>query len=352
MKRTISLLLALLLLLGLSACGKSEAVKNVEAMIKALPEQITQADIPAVQAAAEAYDALLPEEQEKVKNDDTLTAALNRSYELQLMGQWSNTYIDFWNVEGMYDRMDIDLREDMTFELQHSEFTSGTWSVSGQVLELLFDEYHHMLFDISKDGDAIMLTNGDNHYLLSTVFHARLDDMFRIAELTDENINDYCELYLQTVALKDAFGEATDYSKTYAMIGSRAYRDGWCCFNGKDIAIEVLFPAQNITHTFAGGDDGHLTEDAHAATMQFDIPFAEILEEVGSVSSRGTSTSDLTAESLTFGRAKGTLYFINLEYIAETPYVDQNNRGITLTDGSALPYCAWNEDLWNEDHPY
>ena len=86
--------------------------------------------------------------------------------------------------------------------------------------------------------------------------------------------------------------------------------------------------------------------------MQFDIPFAEVLEEIGSVSSRGSSSSDLTAESLTFGRAKGILYFISLDYVADTPYVDRYNRAITLTTGDTFPYAAWNEELWSEEHPY
>ena len=351
MKRIICLLLCVLCL-SLCACGKSDAVKHLEDMIKGFPQEITPADFDAVEAAQAAYDALSAEEQESVKNQQTLKEALDRCYELALIGNWCNAYIDFWNVEGMYERLDLTLYEDMSFVMYHNVPQSGTWFVAEKSLALTFNDGSYMLFGIQKNGDSYTLTCDNNRYLHTQNFYSLLDEMFLTVTLTDENVSDYCEPYLQTVELTDAFGEATGHSKTYAMLGSKAYQDGWLCFNGKDIAIEVLFPAQQITHAFTGGDDGHRTEDAHTTTMQFDIPFAEVLEEIGSVSTRGSSASDLTAESLTFGRAKGTLYFINLDYVADTPYVDNCNRAITLTDGSELPYAAWNEDIWNEEHPY
>lgn len=351
MKRIICLLLCTLCI-SLCACGKSEAVKDIEAMIDAFPQEITLEDFSAAEAAQEAYNALSAEEQEAVKNSRMLTEALDRCYELALMGDWCSTYIDFGNVEGMFERLDLTLCEDMSFVMYGNTPQSGTWFVAEKSLALTFQEGNYMLFDIQKDNDRYTLICDNNRYIPARDFYSLLNEMFLTVTLTEENVGDYCEPYLQTVALADDFGEATGHSKTYAMLGSKAYRDGWLCFNGKDIAIEVLFPAQQITHAFAGGDDGHRTEDAHTTTMQFDIPFAEVLEEVGSVSSRGSSTSDLTAESLTFGRAKGTLYFISLDYVADTPYVDRYNRAITSTTGDTFPYAAWNEELWNEEHPY
>lgn len=351
MKRIFTLLLAGILCFGLCACGKSAGVKNVEAMIDALGD-ITLESADAIASAVIAYNELTTDERDKVGNYEILSAAQDRFCELNLIGEWSNTYIDFWNVESMYDRVSIELYEDMTFFLHDSDFQNGTWQVSEQQLVLSFDENNIMVFSINDDSENYRLTNGDNHYLKKEAFHARLDDTFLIVELADTNVNDYCELYIMEHIEKDAFDTPTGYSKTYAMIGSRAYQDGWCCYNGTDVAIEVLFPEHQVTHTFKGGSDAQRTEAAYTATTTFNVPFAQIVDEIGSVYSRGEYTSDLTAEQLSFGRAKGTLYYINLDYVKEFTYLDKNNRGITLIDGSGLSYSAWDEDLWNEDHPY
>lgn len=351
MKRIIALLLVCVLVLSLCACGKSEAVKNVEALIDALGE-ITPERANAVQEAQNAYDALPEEEKAKVGNYETLCNALDRSCEFGLIGNWCNTFLDAWNVEGMYQRVDFSLYEDMTFYIDYSEFQTGTWQVDQQKLLLQFDENNIMVFTISKDGDTYTLANGENTYLPQDAFHALLDDMFMVVELTAENVADYCEPYIYTKEELDATGTATGFSKTYAMIGNKVYGDGWCCFNGKDIAIEMQIPEQIVTHSFQNGEGSETTKAAHTATVTFEIPFAAAAEEVGYVSIRGTYASNLTAEQITFSQASGKLYFINLSYISDFPYVDKNNRNIALTDGSTIPNCAWNQDLWNEEHPY
>ena len=102
MKKLVTFLLAVILCLSLAACGKSEAVKNVEAMIDALGE-ITLESIDAISAAENTYGDLTTEEQEKVKNYETLTAARDRYYELALVGNWHDTYI-WMDVEVNYER--------------------------------------------------------------------------------------------------------------------------------------------------------------------------------------------------------------------------------------------------------
>ncbi len=351
MKRAFSLLLLCALCLGLCAC-KSTAVKNAESLIEALPAEITLEHIDAVQVAQDAYNALTPEEQQSVKNYQTLVGAADRACELQLMGDWCNTYIDFKDIEGMYSRVDFVLYEDMTFFMPSMGTENGTWLVSGDKLALSLDDGNYMLFTISKDGDTYTLTSGESHYLSATDFHGMLDKMFKVVELTGENVADYCELYLYTAEETDETGTPNGYSKTYAMLGSKAYADGWCCLGGKDIAIDVQIPEQQVTHSFLHDQIACGTKEAHVATVQFDIPFAEAVEEIAYINARGTYTSDLTAELLTFGQAKGKLYFVNLEHIAEITSVDNRNRSIALTTGDTLPYAIWNENLWNEEHPY
>lgn len=74
MKKTISLLMALVLCLSLCACGKSKAVKEAETLIDAIGE-VTADSEDAVSTAEEAYGALTAEEKEKVENYSSLTEA-------------------------------------------------------------------------------------------------------------------------------------------------------------------------------------------------------------------------------------------------------------------------------------
>ncbi len=74
MKRIISLVLVLALCLSLCACGKSKAVKNVEAMIDAIGEVTVDSEA-AVVEAENAFDALTDEEKDKVENYAVLIEA-------------------------------------------------------------------------------------------------------------------------------------------------------------------------------------------------------------------------------------------------------------------------------------
>lgn len=74
MKKTISLLLALVMCLSLCACGKSEEVKAVEEKIASIGEvTVEKADM--IQQTQQAYDALSDEDQKKVENFDILQKA-------------------------------------------------------------------------------------------------------------------------------------------------------------------------------------------------------------------------------------------------------------------------------------
>lgn len=135
MKKVISLFLAVVLCLSLTACGKSEAVKNVEAMIDALGE-ITLESIDAIRSAEDAYNALTADEQKKVENYKSLTAARDAYFELALVGDWAELYINLYDVEGMYNQLRMVLNADMT----GTEYADGeeafTWSVTDCILNV------------------------------------------------------------------------------------------------------------------------------------------------------------------------------------------------------------------------
>ena len=74
MKQVLALCLCLALLLALAGCGKSEYVKNAEALIDAIGE-VTADSGEAIEAAQKAYDALTEDDKAKVENADLLPAA-------------------------------------------------------------------------------------------------------------------------------------------------------------------------------------------------------------------------------------------------------------------------------------
>ena len=73
-KKILALCLSLLLLLSLTACGKSKEVKNVEELISAIGV-VTADKAEAVAAAEKAFAALSPEDREKVENAGILPEA-------------------------------------------------------------------------------------------------------------------------------------------------------------------------------------------------------------------------------------------------------------------------------------
>ena len=74
MKRSLSLALAMVLVLFLSACGKSKAAQGVDDQINAIGE-VTLEDADAIQAAQNALKALSSEDAAKVEGAATLEAA-------------------------------------------------------------------------------------------------------------------------------------------------------------------------------------------------------------------------------------------------------------------------------------
>lgn len=74
MKKIFALLLTLLMVATLAGCGKSEAVKETEALIKEIGE-VELGDLAAIEKAEASFNALSSEEQAQVGNYDTLTEA-------------------------------------------------------------------------------------------------------------------------------------------------------------------------------------------------------------------------------------------------------------------------------------
>lgn len=354
MKKIIALALVVVLCLSLSACGKSEAVKNVEAMIDALGE-ITLESIDAIRAAEDAYAVLMPEEQKKVKNYETLTSARDRYYELVLVGEWCWSRVDIYDLTSNYDRVDMILNADMTGTdmIGTAQETDVQWSVSDSCLKLEVEGGGgYFSFDVVEQDGKIFVQRPDApiEYIRRDDYVAMLDDAFLVVDLSEVDINDYLELYVYEEVETDDFGDPTGNILGRVLIRSKLYSEGWYYLNRQDMAIEVLYPKFTSTDYNMDGTVQTRTIDAYTETMpNFDEPFTH---DVGTVyhidQNNGTKwVADISADQLTFGRAKGKLYFINEKYVtAVKPSDDQHFRELfTVFSEYPYQYGPWIEDI-------
>lgn len=352
MKKTISLLLALILCLSLCACGKSEAVKNVEAMIDTLGE-ITLESIDAIRAAEEAYSALTEEEQKKVKNYKTLTEARDAYYELALVGEWAEYFIDTWNIEGMYEQVRLSLNSDMSGNEHLDIDTDFTWSVDNCKLKITYNPNTFQLFDIIEENGKIELVSDGIRLLTVADFHALLGDMFLIVDFAEVDVNDYCELYLLDHVGTNEWGEPNGWGANYVMVGSKVYDDGWYCFSYSDIVIEVMFPEYTFTRTYPDGNTYEYTEEATTHSLGYDKFLWYYVHPLTQTTPDYTESTNVTIDQFSIGRAKGKAYYINKEYVQEiiTDTGSQWSRQLVLNDGTIID-GFYDSDLWCEEHPY
>ena len=361
MKKAIPLLLALVLCLSLTACGKSEAVKNVEAMIDALGE-ITLESIDTIRSAEDAYNALTADEQKKVDNYETLTEARDSYYELALVGEWVRNHISIYDIESNYETVSIILNSDMTGTQCDDGHNPLTWSVLNSQLCLDMGHYQNTYSIIEEDGilyfhyyekempQENVTWQSDSVYLSVSDFHTYLDDIFLTVELTPENVANYCELFISMpTTYIDEWGEEVELENTSASLRLKnaVYDDGWLYFSSsRDTAIEVLYPEYTLTH-FYGEDSSFDTIPAGSTTLTESHPYISYfpMELDQSWGDNSSVISDLTVDDLSFGRAKGTITFINSEYVIEVICNrDEYSRSL-ITEFGEISTGFWNEAM-------
>ena len=359
MKKVISLLLALVLCLSLCACGKSEAVKNVEAMIDALGE-ITLESIDAIRSAEDAYNALTEDEQKKVGNYETLTEARDAYYELALVGEWVRNYFSIYDIESNYEAVSIILNSDMTGTHYEDANKPLTWSVVNSQLHLDMGHWQNTYNIIEENGilyfhyyekempEENITWQSDSAYLSVSDFHSYLNSIVKVIDLSQVDINEYCELYFHEEHELDDFDEPTGNIHTRVMIRNKLFDDGWYYFSGTDIAIEVNYPQYTITTTNEDGTTTTSITEAHTNTMpDYDVPFTHDVGTVEGVyvNSENDWSTDLTIDQLSFGRSKGVLYFIHSDYVKEVKRGDDGYRMLVLINGFELYTDPWNKNI-------
>ncbi len=350
MKKAISLMLALVLCLSLCACGKSEAVKNVEALIDAIGEVAVESG-DSIAAAQAAYDALSAEEQAKVGNSSTLSAA-KVGYTVALIDAIGEVTLDseptVIEVETFYNALSDEEKvavtntdvleaarstlEDLKYEQLRLSFV-GEWLYLSDSLELKvilnadgtgeildFDETQPTEWQLSRDGtelsfdywgvslscevgtaDEFVFLNSDMvgaSFVKATDYQAIAEQYLTVVEITMDNY----EAYLGTVTFSrdvmDDWGE--NIFCTVFAFSNTAYDDG--------LTVMGFSSDYRMEYT-AGGSTN---------TLYYPYVFYDFNVQ--------------TPEEINIKRVKGTLTFVDNDFVESVTYAGAE-RTITLKNG-------------------
>lgn len=350
MKKAIVLVLALVLCLTAAACsGKSEAVKAVEESIAALGD-ITAQSGEAIQALDQAYNALSEEEKAKVENAQVLLDAVQKYYGALLAGEWCPPYVNYWDLNKAVEESAVLVNADGTLEL---DGTKETWTVTNGVLTtskgpLYFGEDEQGLYLAYSEDDTYRMRPRE-------AMEQWVSDHFLEVDLSQTDVSQVCDFYIQDCQELNDWDEPTGNVNTIVMLGSKLSEEGWRFYStSPDTAIEVLIPAYTETFTWGAGQSNKNQQEARTETA---YGIGSFVAQVGGVytynGETNTTTSDLTADQLSFGRAKGKLYFVKQDLVQEEYWQDRYSRILKLNDGNDTElYVSSMKDYWSDEHPF
>ena len=335
MKRIIVLALAFALCLSLSACGKSEAVKNVEAMIDALGE-ITLESEPAVAAAEAAYQALADEEKSKVGNIDVLTEARERITILSYAGEWVLVSDAHWRMEKLhlYEDFTVDSEIDLAnkWELvDNGIYFPEYWKWAGKFERKTIDGIDHLI-SVSFDDP-----NGMGSVPTVQNFVRPKDANITEHEITIDNWQTYFEIVELCTVEKNGFGDIENCRNLLLLVPRAEYLDRLVPFDYIDerenkISIEVQYQesktlgrvsedSKNVVWGNVIQTDEDMSSDvvdillcdmylySHPEFDWGDLPdvYPEIANEWGSYSDEHQSIVFYTMDNFVISRIAGTL---------------------------------------------
>lgn len=305
MKKIIALLLALAMCFSLCACGKSEAVTNVEGLIDAIGE-VTSESESAITVAEEAYNALTEEEKAKVENYAVLNAAKER-LGILLCEQFEESFVGEWVYLADEDTTILTVEEDgtatflgTTTSIQGMEFE---WSFEQDKSRVRFDGPVTFRADISYLYEYMMMHNFElGGVLVRKADYKELAEKYlSVAELTKENLSDYVGEPIYLGQMKDEWGD--DMSEAVYCFKSNAYENDSVYLGvSEDFSLEILqcLPLDVYTGLFS----------------------AFLVYDSGAIET---------------GRVKGKVCFISSEYVETIEYSDDSSyRIVTLNNGSRI----------------
>lgn len=341
MKKLITAIAVLALCLSLCACGKSEAVKNVESMIDALGE-VTSGSADAIEAIENAYNALAAEEQAKVSNYAAFVTARDHYYAQILPGSWCYSHVDLYTV--VYDNPcgDILLNPDMTWSIDACGSNSGTWQVSNGEVILHEDtnDYEFLRLNVCKSDGIVGLGYSDEiEYVPEELFYDYLSEYFLVLDLSEIDPNEYFDFIAYEDEGTDEWGDPTGNGSTYALLHNKLYDEGWLYLSTLgDFAIEVLIPEYNSTTTYSDGYTDCTSHEAGSVTITWSSPFTGGLVCLKEHNSDSETETDLNINQLSIGRSKGQIVFVNSKYVTAK----------TDSDGNNYRYLVWEGDCYQE----
>lgn len=205
MKRIVALLLVLAMCFSLCACGKSEAVTNVEGLIDAIGE-VTAESESVITAAEEAYNALTEEEKAEVENFAVLTAArvaVDEAIKTAEYEALKTKILGEWVVLG--ESSTITLNEDGSSTYKYdNQSLNGSFEITDKgikiTFELLFDEFELVYQD--KNGIEYLTADGLDIELVKAEYATTTE-----YEINIDNWQDYFTIIEKVVIDKNGFGE-------------------------------------------------------------------------------------------------------------------------------------------------
>ena len=350
MKKAIVLVLALVFCLTLTACsGKSEAVKAVEEKITALGD-ITAQSGEVIQALDQAYNALAEEEKATVADAQVLLDAVQKYYGSFLAGEWCSPYVNYWDLSKAMEESALIVNADGTLE---QDGTKGTWTATEGVLTTSVGPLY---FGEDEQGLYLAYSEDDTYRMRSReAMEQWVSDHFLEVDLSQTDVSQVCDFYIQDCQELNDWDEPTGNVNTIVMLGSKLIDDGWRFYStSPDTAIEVLIPAYTETFTWGGGQSSNNRQEARTETA---YGIGNFVAQVGGVYTYNgdttETTSDLTADQLSFGRAKGKLFFVKQDLVQEEYWQDRYSRILKLNDDNNTElYVSGMKDYWSDEHPF
>lgn len=297
MRKLICLLLLLVMCVSLCACGKSESVKNAEALIAEIGEDPLQ-NRDAVQTALDAWGLLTEKEQGKVENAETLLMAQKKlEQERQETFQWlEGDWVQLYNLLNgyVYNEVEPTLNTDVVLSVEMDSAVHNKKEVEWKCVNggIHLGNLTNLIKPVQYGDITVLVTEGAES--LSYIKLEDVDKLFVHVELTPDNISDYMEIINVPCKVVDSFGEVLGEGESY-WFASKVYDDGLIYFDSHELHIEYYkqYPysrnsSRSETSQLYGGPNGYSTTNGQINWT--------------------------TADMLSIGRVTGTVYFVRSEY--------------------------------------
>lgn len=360
MKKSAILILCLCLLL--TACGsqpnfpvagggavQDQQVKQVMEMIDSLGE-ITLESIDRLGEVQAAHNALTDNQANNVSNYQTLLDAWDAYYTLAVVNEW-HAAPNAW--EFAYDsEPDLTLSQDGTFRNPDRE---GTWKVENRQV-ILEGEYTETFTILDEDGEITIKDWAERKLIPLADYQAQTEDAFLEVDLSNADLSRYLGFAEYEYAIYDAWDEPTGEVYTTVLFTNKLYEQGWIFWGTDDeMQFEVNIPGYTVTYQPVEGAASTNEEQPETELIRhYELVFAG---ESAGVSiypydrktNYETVTTDLNLEEITFGRARGTIIFLNKKFVKE---IKESNgqRCIVIQVGEDTREVEWGD--WWENHPY